>query len=139
VPLGIHSFQTLAAGHHVRLVSGVEVESGHATGPVEVLLPPLRQGEEPAFEFVGIGATLSAQGDVLIVNGVVSGGGASEVGLSRGDSILEIDGTPVTSLGFEGAINRIRGPENSEVALKIRRQGSDAALIVRVPRRRIRS
>jgi hypothetical protein len=64
---------------------------------------------------------LTAREDALVLGQIIEGGGAAEAGLAVGDGILRIDGVPVVEMGFPGAINRIRGPENSRVVLSIRR------------------
>jgi C-terminal processing protease CtpA/Prc len=68
-----------------------------------------------------------------VVN-VIPGGGGAEVGLVPGDAILSIDGVATVELGFAGAVERIRGPEGTTVALVVRRaDGSTVAMAV--PRR----
>ena len=53
-------------------------------------------------------------------------------------ALLGIDGLIVTEIGFEQAVQRIRGPEGSSVVLLVRRAaGGEPAEIV-VTRRRIR-
>jgi len=53
----------------------------------------------------------------------VESGGAAEAGLVAGDLILRIDGRPVAELGFQNAIQALRGPEDSSVQLQVRRPG----------------
>lgn len=110
-----------AAGHHARVLSGVEVEPGATAGPVEVRLRPVAEGEEPRVDLAGIGAVLAAAGDGLAIAQVIAGGGAAEAGLTRGDVVLEVDGRPVIELGMSAAIDAIRGPEGSFVILRVRR------------------
>jgi carboxyl-terminal processing protease len=106
-------------------------------GPTTIDLAPTEPGEEPTTEMVGIGATLSAQGDALVVASIFPGGGAFEVAMIPGDAILAIDGTLVTTLGFGDSIQRIRGPEGTVVRLTVRRGA--ATLDLAVPRRRVRA
>jgi C-terminal processing protease CtpA/Prc len=49
------------------------------------------------------------------------------------DEIVSVDGNTVASLGFNGAVEAIRGPENSTVRLEVRREG--AVTVYDVPRR----
>ncbi|MCA9675585.1 MAG: PDZ domain-containing protein, partial [Myxococcales bacterium] len=65
------------------------------------------------------GARLAADGDALRVLGVIAGGGAAEAGLVEGDRIVTVDGTAVTALGLDGAIQQIRGPVGTQVVLGI--------------------
>ena len=120
-------------GHHARLVS-VEVEAGKSGGPIEVLLTPLAQGEQPRLELVGIGAVLQAREDVLVITQVIAGGGASEVGLVAGDAVVSIEGQLTSNLGFLGGVELIRGQEGTWVLMSVRR--ADGSLTdLRVPRR----
>jgi carboxyl-terminal processing protease len=56
--------------------------------------------------------------------------------MQPGDAILAIDGAPAAALGFEGAVERIRGAEGSVVQLSVRR-GAGEPYELAVPRRRI--
>jgi hypothetical protein len=135
---GLSSLLATASGHHARILSGLSVGEGNALS-LTVELTPLAEGETPHIELAGIGAVLSAKGDVLIIGDVIDGGGAKEAGLGVGDSVLSIDGVSVADLGFGGSIQRIRGPEGSYVRLWVLRQAQDAPEEVQVPRRRIRA
>lgn len=131
------SIYAAAAGHHARIVGGVEVGSGETAGPIEVRLRAVTPGEEPRVELAGIGAVLAARGEGLVVATVVAGGGAVAAGLTEGDLILRVDGRPVTELGMTGAIDAIRGPEGTSVLLTVKR-GEGAAREVSVVRRLVR-
>lgn len=134
----LRSVRVTAEGHHARILSGFTVAPG-ATRRMDIELTPLEEGEEPRTELAGIGAVLSARGEILVIRRVVAGGGAQEAGLQPGDAILAIDGTPVTALGFGGSIDRIRGPEGRTVVLSVRRRGQETAADVAVTRRRVRT
>jgi hypothetical protein len=138
LPIGEHSLLVAASGHHGKIVGPIVVRGPEPLGPIEVLLAPTAEGEEPQIELHGIGAVLAAHGDALRIEKVVEGGGAAEKDLRAGDAILAIDGAPVTALGFEKAVVRIRGPEGTFVLLSISRAGA-APSDVAVPRRRIRA
>jgi hypothetical protein len=134
------SLYAAADGHHSRILSNVLARPGAA--PLVIALRKTEADEEPQIELVGIGAVLSARDDTLVVGTLLEGGGAAEAGLAVGDGIVRIDGVSVVEIGFGGSINRIRGPENSQVVLGIRRgQAGDAGLgvVVDIPvtRRRI--
>lgn len=130
------SVYVAAAGHHARILGGLEIPPGGTAGPVEVRLRPTAAGEESRVDLAGIGAVLAARGDALAVAQVIAGGGAAEVGLRRGDVVLQVDGRPVSELGMGGAIDAIRGPEGSVVLLRVRR--GDATFDAQVPRRIVR-
>jgi hypothetical protein len=130
------SISVAAAGHHARVVGGLEVDPGASAGPIEVRLRPLLPGEEPRTDLAGIGVGLSPREDGLVVTQVAPGGGAEEAGLTPGDVILEVGGRKVTELGFGGSVDVIRGPEGTSVDLQVRRGG--ATFEVLVPRRLVR-
>lgn len=124
---GLRSIFVSAERHHARILSGLRVEPGQDLGPLTVALSPTEGDEEPTIELAGINAVLRAEGDVLVIGGVMPGGGAAEAGLLVGDQILRVDGAPVAQLGFDGAVQRIRGPEGSQVLLGVRRAGGAEA------------
>ena len=122
LPVRTVSLHVAADGHHSRIVTGIEVPDGGVAGPVEVKLTPVAEGEEPRVELAGIGATLARQGrSALRITGVIAGGGAAEAGLAAGDEILSVEGRPVSELGLSGAVDLIRGPEDTRVRLLVRR------------------
>lgn len=133
---GRFSISVAAADHHARVVGGLEVGPGAAAGPIGIRLRPLAPGEEPRTDLAGIGASLRAGEDALVVMQLVPGGGAAEAGLAVGDRILEVGGRPVAELGFGGSIDVIRGPEGTRVTLRVQRDG--ATFEVQVPRRQVR-
>jgi hypothetical protein len=126
------SMTVSAASHNSRLIAGVQ-----PSAPVLVELTPIEADAGPKVELVGIGAVLKARGDALVIGEVVPGGGAQAAGLVPGDEVLRIDGTPVTDLGFAGAIQRIRGPEGSQVMLSVRKGGQPPVTELPVPRKKL--
>jgi len=122
------SLLVFADGHHARIVGGIEVRDGDVIGPVEVRLSPVAEGEDPRVELAGIGATLERRGrSVLRITAVLPGGGAAEAGLLPGDEVLSVEGRPISELGFGGAVDLIRGPEDTRVRLVVRRGEAPAA------------
>jgi hypothetical protein len=122
VPARTVSIHVEADGHHSRIVTGIEVPEGGQAGPVEVKLSPLAEGEEARVELAGIGAGLAMRGrSALRITFVAPGGGAAEAGLVAGDEILQVEGRPVADLGMAGAVDLIRGPEDTRVRLVVRR------------------
>jgi len=120
-----------AEGHHGRVLSGIQVPEGGEAGPLTVELAPVAEGEVPRVELAGIGAVLERSRAGLRVAQVVPEGGAAEAGIAPGDVIEAVDGKPVSDLGFAGAIQAIRGPEDSRVLLTVRRgEGPPAEVLV---------
>lgn len=126
----------VAGGHHARLWSVVVPEGDIAVGPITIELKALTPGETPQLELVGLGAVIAPADDGLELQRVIASGGAAAAGLQPHDVILAIDGTPVEGLGFEGAIQRLRGPEGTTVTLFVRR-ADGTTFTVDAPRRLI--
>ena len=135
---GLFSVVGSADGYNRRAVSGQRAIDGQTTGPIVIELSALDSPDDrPKIELAGIGAALAPQGDVVMIGQVIDKGGAAEAGLRPGDSILSIDGEAVAELDFNGIIQRIRGPVDTQVALRVRRaDGSEETLAV--PRRAIK-
>jgi protocatechuate 3,4-dioxygenase beta subunit len=125
-----------AAGHHARILGGLDVPPGATVGPFELRLRRVAEGEEPQVDLAGIGVQLSARGEGAVVANVVPGGGGADAGLRRGDLIVTVDGRSVVDLGFQDTVNAIRGPEGSTVVLGLRR--GEERLELRVVRRLVR-
>ncbi len=134
---GLQSLFAAAVGHHGRLISSLDVDEGGDIGPLTIALAPLVAGEDAKMELTGIGAVLKSEKDVLVLLDLLDGGGAFEAGLEAGDGILEIEGTPVSELSLNDAVNLIRGPEGSTIRLTVRKKNGDVVEIV-TTRRRVR-
>lgn len=136
LPPGQRSIFVAAAKHHARVIA---VRVDEKLAPLVIDLSPTEPGEAPRVELLGIGAVLAAKDDAMLIGKLVPGGGAAEAGLAVGDAILAVDGESVVSLGFEGTIQRIRGPEGTTVSLVIRRGDGGAPGPISVIRRRIKA
>lgn len=75
-------------------------------------------------KFSGIGVWLKQKGDDLEIVSVLPDTPAQGAGLKRGDVIREINGSPVIDMSSDDAVNRIKGPEGTEVSLEVERSGS---------------
>jgi C-terminal processing protease CtpA/Prc len=131
------SITVAAGGYHPKIEAGLTATDGAQLGPLTVALVGLSEGEQPSLELVGIGAKLGATGDGLRVEAVYPGSGAAAAGIAAGDLITAIDGVPVTQLGLDGAVARIRGVVGTTVAVTLRR-GEQAVVLV-VERRKFRA
>ncbi|APR77887.1 Hypothetical protein A7982_03234 [Minicystis rosea] len=138
IPPGARSIMVAAYAHHIRILTSLSFVEGATVGPITVDLTPTKNGEESRIELAGIGAVLTVDGDGLRVDKVFPGGGAEAAGLAPGDVLLAVDGASVATLGFDGSIQRIRGPVGSTVRLTLRR-ASGAVVEVAAERRRIRT
>jgi hypothetical protein len=136
VAAGRQSIEVSADGHNGRIVSGLDTSGDGEVGPLSIDLRPLADGEEPKIELVGIGIVIGADETGILVKGTAPGGGAAQAGLVPGDIILAVDGTPVEQLGFPGAVQMLRGPEDSTVTVTVRHADGSSTVIV-VPRKRL--
>jgi hypothetical protein len=123
-----------AEGYHARLESSPFGRRDGAPGPLTLELTRVEPGEPRRTEMVGIGVVLIADHDALRVFKVDPDGSAFDEGVRFGDLIDAVDGVPVTELGIDGAMARIRGIAGTTVALTMRRDGEP--LHVTVARRR---
>lgn len=128
---GRRSLMIEADGFRRRLVSALDIQPGQAAGPLDVRLTPRAGDDDPELDLVGIGAVLSSGGaGGLAVQRVIAGGGAAQSGIAPGDVILEVDGRSVEDLGFDGAVQALRGREGTAVQLRVRRDGATRAVTV---------
>ncbi|PRP90010.1 PDZ domain (Also known as DHR or GLGF) [Enhygromyxa salina] len=116
------SIDVKAFEHDGRIVSGVELAAGDRQGPIEVSLKPVAEGERPRTELAGIGVAIAPSSDAVYIRQVIEGGGAEAAGIVVGDSILAVDGEEVVKLGFEDAMQRVRGEVGTTVRLELRRK-----------------
>lgn len=82
--------------------------------------------------YVGIGITIQATEDrsgVLVVK-VNEGGPAEEAGMQVGDVIVAVDGQDITAMSNDEVRTLVRGEENTQVAINVRRDGDVLAMTV---------
>ncbi len=123
IPPGPVSITVGAGGYHPRIESGMTAVDGGQLGPLAIGMTKLKDGETPTLELVGIGIKLVGAADKLLVEQVVAGGGAEAAGIVAGDLVTKVDGIPVTQLGIDGAVSKIRGVVGTKIALEIVRDG----------------
>lgn len=130
IPAGPFTMSVGAGDYHPRLEGGLVATDDRVLGPIKIALKKLADGETPKLQLVGIGVQLSADGDALEVGMVVPESGAAAAGIVVGDHIVAIDGVPVTTLGMDGAISRIRGVAHTTVSVSIKRGEQTIPLVV---------
>ena len=130
IPAGPVSIRIGAGGFHPRIESGMIAVEGGELGPLTIPLTALAEGEKPTLELVGIGVKLTADEEALRVDMVVPDSGAAAAGIIAGDRIIGVDGIPVTQLGLDGAIARIRGVVGTSVAVRVKRGDTEILLVV---------
>ncbi len=127
---GRRSVVVSAAQHNTKIVSALEVVEGERTGPLQIEMAAVADGEEPRTDLVGIGVILGQEEDGMLVRGLIAGGAAADAGMLDKDIIVAIDGKTVVELGWDDAIQRIRGPVGSQVTLRLRRQSEGISVVV---------
>lgn len=92
--------------------------------------------EENSGEYVGIGAVVTQDADMLvsIVRPIV-GSPAEEAGLLAGDVLVEVDGTEIVDQELELVVEMIRGEEGTSAHLRIYRPDTKEYMEFDVPRR----
>src|SRR4051795_3125861 len=77
-------------------------------------------------EFGGLGIEVSMENGLVKVVSPIDDTPAAKAGIESGDLITHIDGEPVMGLTLPEAVEKMRGPVNSDLKLTIRREGRDA-------------
>lgn len=134
LPTGRQSLDVTASGYDRRMVAGFEVVDEVALPDTAIDLVTTAAGEAPKTTVSGIGCMLSANQDAIVVAGVIAGSGAEGAGLQIGDTILQVEGTPVKDLGMNGTIQAIRGTEYTSVQLTILQKSTGATLTLSAQR-----
>lgn len=117
------------------------MEDGAAAGMIESLgdrwsyyIPASEYAsytEQMENAYVGIGVTISTKEENLLeVLQVEPGGGAQEAGIVPGDVILEVEGQKAAEIGVDAMRNLIRGKEDTQITVVIRRGEEEKTLSV---------
>eukprot|EP00898_Chlorokybus_atmophyticus_P007017 jgi/Chlat1/7316/Chrsp58S09139 len=98
----------------------------------------LKSGTSGAVTGVGleVGFNGGRAGELTVVAPVV-GGPADRAGIAPGDAILNIDGVDTTGMGLYDAAQRLQGPVDTQVMLKIRKNGTHSELELALTRENI--
>src|SRR5437899_7540311 len=76
-------------------------------------------------EFGGLGIEVSMENGLVKVVSPIDDTPAAHAGLKPGDLITNLDGAPVQGLTLPEAVEKMRGPVNSDINLTIRREGRE--------------
>jgi carboxyl-terminal processing protease len=79
----------------------------------------------PSGTFEGIGATISQQGNEIVVVAPIKNTPAEAAGIKSGDVILAVDGESTAGWTTEKTVLKIRGPKGTQVKVKIRHFDTD--------------
>jgi carboxyl-terminal processing protease len=128
---------------YVRPVKDSELVSAAIQGMVSNLDPHSSYMDAKAYadmqittkgEFGGVGIEVTQDENGLIkVISPIDGTPAARAGIKANDRIIGIDGTSITSLPLQEAIDKMRGPTGSKISLTVLREGEkkpfDVALV----------
>ena len=81
--------------------------------------------DDLAGTFEGIGAEIGIKNDILTIIAPLPDMPAEKAGLKAGDKVFSIDDVSTRGMSIDEAVNRIRGPKQTEVILSISRKGLD--------------
>ncbi|MBF0095311.1 MAG: S41 family peptidase [Alphaproteobacteria bacterium] len=76
-------------------------------------------------EFGGLGIEVTMENGWVKVVSPIDDTPASRAGIKPGDFITHLDGAPVLGLSLNEAVDKMRGPANSDIRLTIRRGGKN--------------
>lgn len=96
--------------------------------PHSIYIPPREQtriAERFDGEFGGIGIQFDVVDEGVMVVSPIPGTPADRMGLRAGDVFIEIDGVSTFGITTEEVFEKLRGPEGSQVELKVHRGGED--------------
>ncbi|MEP7163020.1 MAG: S41 family peptidase, partial [Candidatus Moraniibacteriota bacterium] len=90
--------------------------------------------EDLAGSFEGIGAEMALKDNILTIVTPLDDSPAKKAGLLPGDQIIKISDELTSTLSLSGAVDKIRGPRGTSVALTIFRDGEDTTREITVTR-----
>lgn len=105
----------------------------HNLDPHSVYIPADRRvaaNRDLEGSFYGIGIQFQMLSDTLYIVEVINGGAAEEAGMKPGDKIVEVDGEVIAgkNKSTEDIFGMLRGPEGTEVSVKVKRHNSPGLL-----------
>lgn len=85
-------------------------------------------------EFGGLGIEVTMENGLVKVVSPIDDTPAARAGLKPGDLVTHLDGEPVLGLTLSQAVEKMRGPVDSSIALTINRPGAESTFDVTVTR-----
>src|SRR5207245_6587937 len=92
---------------------------------------------ETGGEVGGLGIEVTMEDGLIKVVAPIDETPAAKAGIMANDIITHLDEEPVQGLTLNQAVEKMRGPENSKIKLKIMRKGQDKPVEVTITRARI--
>ena len=87
--------------------------------------------------FIGIGADLKKENDLIVVEAIFRGSPAERAGLQPRDALLMVNGDSLQGLTLSDAAAKIRGPKGTKAKLKVLRPGVKEPIELELVRDRI--
>jgi carboxyl-terminal processing protease len=85
-------------------------------------------------EFGGLGIEVTMEGDFIKVVTPIDDTPAYKAGVLAGDVITALDGEDVAGLTLAEAVDKMRGPVNTNIVLTVRREGADKPIDITITR-----
>jgi carboxyl-terminal processing protease len=89
-------------------------------------------------EFGGLGIEVTMEDGLVKVVSPIDDTPAAKAGIRGGDIITHLDDEPVQGLTLNQAVEKMRGPVNTKIRLKVMRKGADGPLDITIVRDNIR-
>lgn len=97
----------------------------------------LRLREEHSGKYYGLGILIQKQEDRLVVISPIEGGPAFRLGIQAGDVISHINGESTKPISSFEAMQKLRGPKDTEVTITVVREGLEKPFDLTVKREEI--
>ncbi len=114
------------------MLSGLDPHSGYMDADQWHEMQLETQGH-----FGGLGMTVTGENGPLKVIAPIDGTPATRAGIKSGDLITSVDGKTLEGLTMQHAIDKLRGPPNTELTLTIKRQGDANPIVLTLIRKMI--
>jgi uncharacterized caspase-like protein len=88
----------------------------------------------PTIEFGGLGIEVAKEDNLIKVVTVIDGTPAAEAGVKAKDIITHLNDESADALDLNQAIEKIRGPANTKIKLKIKREGQESPIELSITR-----
>lgn len=85
-------------------------------------------------EFGGLGIEVTMEDGLVKVMSPIDNTPASRGGVQPADLITHLDGEPVKGLSLEQAVEKMRGPVNTPIVLRIQRKGAEKPIEIKLVR-----
>ena len=130
-------------GGYVEDVSATELIDAAIEGMIASLDPHSKYHNPKSYkevqvqargEFGGLGIEVTMENGLVKVIAPIDDTPAQRAGIEPGDLVTHLDDEPVLGLTLQQAVDRMRGPANSEITLTVRRSGVEEDLIFPITR-----